>query len=190
MSEQVSHEEIVELEKAVREAKEKLREALKRAEAEPVQDYTLRRSTGEPVALSALFGDKSDLLVIHNMGRRCPYCTLWADGLNGLLPHLENRSGVVLVSPDPPDVQAAFAEERGWKFAMCSGRESAFTGDMGFVVEGMIWPGVSAFHKRADGSIVRTNRTFFGPGDDFCAAWPLFDLLKDGVNNWEPEFAY
>ena len=30
------------------------------------------------------------LLMIHNMGEACRYCTLWADGFNGFLPHLED----------------------------------------------------------------------------------------------------
>lgn len=29
-------------------------------------------------------------------------------------------------------------------------------------------------------------RAAFGPGDDFCAVWPLFDLLEGGVDGWAP----
>jgi hypothetical protein len=33
-------------------------------------------------------------------------------------------------------------------------------------------------------------RAEFGPGDDFCAVWHFFDLLPEGVDGWEPRFAY
>ncbi len=44
-----------------------------------------------------MFGDKKQLLLIHNMGQGCRYCTLWADGFNGFLKHLESVMSVVLV---------------------------------------------------------------------------------------------
>ena len=55
------------------------------AEVEPevVQDYVLDGWDG-PVRLSELFGDKRDLILIHNMGKGCPSCTMWADGFNGV----------------------------------------------------------------------------------------------------------
>jgi predicted dithiol-disulfide oxidoreductase (DUF899 family) len=62
------------------------------------------------VQLSDLFGEHEDLIVIHNMGVSCPYCTLWADGFNGLIRHLEDRAAFVMVSPDPPDIQKEFAK--------------------------------------------------------------------------------
>ena len=49
----------------------------------------LRTLAGETTLLD-LFGDRDTLLAIHNMGQGCRYCTLWADGFNGLLPHLES----------------------------------------------------------------------------------------------------
>ena len=40
--------------------------------------------------LSEPFAGHGRLLAIHNMGQRCRDCTLWADGVNGFLPHLES----------------------------------------------------------------------------------------------------
>ena len=34
---------------------------------------------------------KDDLVVIHNMGASCAYCTLWGDGFNGVYEHLANK---------------------------------------------------------------------------------------------------
>jgi len=58
-------------------------------------------------------------------------------------------------------------------------------------VEGGIWvvgpsprgiqPGVSALRRAADGALVLTGRAEFGPGDDYCAVWRLFDLLVGGA---------
>lgn len=169
----------------------KIEELRRSRPAEAVPDYTLHASTGEEVKLSQLFGDKSDLLVIHNMGRGCSYCTLWADGFNGFTPHLENRAAFVVISPDKPETQRSFAEGRGWTFKMASAAGTTFVKDMGYEPNpGEHWPGVSAFKKQEDGSIVRVSRDYLGPGDVYCSVWHLFGMLADGVNDWEPKFKY
>lgn len=156
---------------------------------EEVQDYFLTGPDGK-VRLSALFCGKRDLIVVHNMGRTCPYCTMWADGFNGLLAHLSDRAGFAVVSPDAVAVQRKFAASRGWKFRMYSGRGSPFTRDMGFLSgEGEPWPGVSAF-RRKGAKIYRVGHAGFGPFDPFCATWPLFALLDGGVGDWAPKFRY
>ncbi len=154
---------------------------------EPVDDATFESMDGE-VTLRQLFGRQRDLLFIHNMGKRCAYCTMWADGLNGLLPHLQDRAAVVLASPDDPKTQHAFAESRGWKFRMVSTRKTSFNRDLGYESDdGHVWPGVSALYLKDDGEIVRTGKDHFGPGDVYCAAWHLFGLLREGTNGWQPK---
>jgi len=157
---------------------------------EPVADHALVGADGAPTRLGALFGDRPDLLIIHNMGRGCAYCTLWADGLNGVLPHLESRAGVVLVSPDDPAAQAAFAAERGWRFRMVSDADGGFTRALGLLTDDGHMPGVSALHRGPDGAIVRTAYDWFGPGDVYCAVPHLLDLLQGGAGGWEPRHAY
>lgn len=78
-----------------------------------------------------LFGKKKDLIPIHNMGTTCAYCTMWADGFNGVHKHLENRAGFVVVSNDKPEMQKRFADSREWKFKMVSAANNSFTKDMG-----------------------------------------------------------
>ncbi len=185
------NDEIAQLQEQITELKSKLAEARRRTGGEVVQDYTLKNSDGSEVKLSQLFGDKPDLLVVHNMGKGCRYCTLWADGFVGFTPHLENRGAFVVMSNDPPDVQREFAKSRGWNFRMASSRGTSFFKDMGYEPEpGKYWPGASAFHKDASGKITRTGHATFGPGDDFCAIWHLFELFKDGVNKWQPQYTY
>ena len=157
--------------------------------SESVTDYFLLGSENQKINLSELFGTKKDLIVVHNMGNSCPYCTMWADGFNGLLSHLEDRTSFVVSSPDEPETQKEFAISRGWKFQMVSTRGTSFAKDMGFEKDGMPQPGVSVFYKDDD-KIIRVGRDDFGPGDNYCPTFPLFDLLKDGTNNWQAKFNY
>lgn len=166
--------------------------------AEPVADYRLQTSEGD-VSLSELFGNKQDLILVHNMGRRCPYCTLWADGFTGLKPHLEDRAAFVLCSPDDPQTQAEFARSRGWTFRMVSdpppsSGETDFTAAMGyrFQKEGQKYhaPGYSTFRKHADGSITRVAHDRFGPGDAYCGLWHMFEHLHGGTGDWQARFEY
>lgn len=181
--------EIERLEQEIAERSERLAEHKRQLPTTPVSDYTLTGPDG-PVKLSQLFGQGRDLIVIHNMGKGCRYCTLWADGWNGILPHLESRAAFVVVTPDSTDTQAQIAHSRGWDFRMISSHGSTFTEDMGFRSEKSWLPGVSTFYKNDNGSIVRVARAGFGPFDSFCSAWHLFGLLKDGVNGWEPKYRY
>ncbi len=172
----------------VAKAKAELLEAIRASGPERVEDWELRDPEGEPVRLSELFGSHDDLLVVHNMGRGCSYCTLWADGFRGIANHLERRCAFVLCSHDSPEVVKAFSAERGWNFRCVSGAGTDFAKAMGYADEqGRPHPGVSSFRREADGSIVRIAHTPFGPGDDFCAVWPLFDLLKDGKGEFRPQ---
>jgi predicted dithiol-disulfide oxidoreductase (DUF899 family) len=189
-----TNQEILELTKQIEALKEKLSEARRRRQPEPFGDYDLLDQDGSTVKLSELFGDKHDLIVIHNMGRGCAYCTMWADGFVSALPHLEDRAAFVVVTPDEPEVQKAFAESRGWTFRMTSGAGGSFIRDAGFEEDDngrrSYWPGLSAFRRNEDGSIVRTGTDVFGPGDDYCPPWRMFDLLHGGAGDWEPKYEY
>ncbi|MDH3216460.1 MAG: DUF899 family protein [Candidatus Krumholzibacteria bacterium] len=183
--------ELADAEKDLLERKKRLAELRKDRPQEDIKDYTLKNFGGEEVTLSSLFGHSDELLVIHNMGRSCPFCTLWADGFNGVVGHLSNRTPFVVVSPDDPKTQQEFYTSRGWTFPMLSASESEFVKDMGFMdAESNPSPGVSAFQKTPDGRIRRVAKTWFGPGDDFCSVWHLFDLLPHGAKNWEPRYKY
>lgn len=158
-------------------------------EPQAVEDYRFATPDGER-RLSQLFGGKMELFIVHNMGTGCAYCTLWADGFNGVYHHLADRAAFVVSSPDAPDVQRRFAESRGWRFPMVSHAGMRFADDMGYrSANGRCLPGVSVFQRRADG-IVRVADTSFGPGDDFCTVWHFLDLLPAGQAGWAPRFAY
>ena len=127
-SRQTSQQEITRLEQEIQARQKRLPELRARSEpSTPGPAAGIRRE----VTLASLFGARNDLLLVHNMGARCPYCTLWADGLNGVLGHLENRAAFVVCSPDAPDAQKSFAESRGWRFRMVSDPDGAFTAGHG-----------------------------------------------------------
>lgn len=182
---------VVALEERLDDIREELASVQRERDPEAVDGYEFERTTGGRVSLSDLFGDRDDLIVVHNMGRSCPYCTMWADGFEGLRPHLEDRAAFVVSTPDDPGCLRAFAENRGWGFDLVSTRGTTFAADMGFETEdGDPTPGVSTFHRTEDDEVVRVARRSFGPGDEFCATYPLFDLLLDGRGDWRPRLQY
>lgn len=183
--------EIEVLEQSLREEKKKLAELRKQLPPKIVDNYVFTAHDGSKVKLSEMFGDKEELLLIHNMGKSCRYCTLWADEFNGIRHHLTDRAGFALVSPDDSETQMQFARSRGWEFPMYSHKGSTFSRDVGFESnDGKQWPGVSTFRLRSDGKIERVAKAYFGPGDDYCGLWHLFELLPNGVDEWEPQYNY
>ena len=102
------------------------------------------------------------------MGASCAYCTMWADGFNGVRRHLENRAGFAVVSNDSPILQKKFAKSRGWKFKMVSAANNSFTKDMKMGTAQEPMPGVSTFFKQKN-KIFRVGKDNFGPGDKYCS---------------------
>ena len=163
-----------------------------------MQDYVLAGWDG-PVRLSELFGDKRDLILIHNMGTGCSSCTMWADGFNGVYDHLASRAAFVVASPNPVATQRQFAAAAGasrWSAtrAAASPRTCAFATAKGGVpmtdeTTGGWNPGVSVF-RREDSRIFRLSEAEFGPWDSFCLAYHLFDLVPSLERNWAPRYRY
>ena len=146
-----------------------------------VNDYTLKDRNGKEVKLSEMFGDNKNLILVHNMGKGCSYCTMWADGFKDTYKEIAKKAPFVLVCPDTPEVHKEFAESRGWEYPTYSAAETDFIFDMGydFIKEGKhnYWPGVSVFEKDDNGKIRRVAKDYFGPGDFYCNIWHFLDLL-------------
>lgn len=163
--------------------------ALRQAEADvDVEDYSFQAADGD-VKLSGLFGQHEDLLLIHNMGQGCRYCTLWADGINGILHHLEDAMAVVLVSKDPPEIQRRMALDRGWKFRMASHGGGRYMTEQCSFDDHANCPGATVY-RRKNNRIVRRSRTAFGPGDLYSPVWHFLSLAGRGVADWTPQFRY
>jgi predicted dithiol-disulfide oxidoreductase (DUF899 family) len=168
-------------------------EALRR-DAPPVEvkNYVFKDLNGD-VTLEELFAGKEILFAIHNMGQGCRYCTLWADGLNGFIPHLESEYSVVLLSKDDPEIQRRFANSRGWRFRMASHGGGEYLREQTVAPKnsenGLNYPGLVCY-VRKNGKIYRKNATEFGPGDQFAAIWHVLSLAGVGEANWTPQFNY
>jgi predicted dithiol-disulfide oxidoreductase (DUF899 family) len=166
-----------------------MRATVAAVEPQEVADYEFKTPEGT-TRLSELFGEHSELMLVHNMGTSCPACTLWADGYNGLHQHVITRAAFAVSSPDTPAVQQKFAASRGWNFRMVSHRETSFAADMGYRSAKGTWlPGISVF-KRAGPKILRVSDAAWSPGDDFCTLWHFFDLLPEGAAGWSPKLRY
>ena len=153
-----------------------------------VKDYTFEILGGE-ITLSNLFAGRDRLMMIHNMGQGCRYCTLWADGFNGVLSHLEDAMAVVLTSKDPPKIQRQMALDRGWKFRTVSHGGGPYMSDQCSMGEHTNGPGAAIYERRGN-SIVRRGRAAFGPGDLYSPVWHFLALAGLEASDWTPQFQY
>ena len=181
-------DEISRIEKQLFELTTRLNELRKSHRGEEVQNYTFKTLDGD-VTLLDLFGEHDRLLVIHNMGQGCRYCTLWADGFNGFLPHLESAMAVVLVSKDSVEVQRAFANSRNWRFRLASHGGGAYIQEQTVSEGDNNTPGAVVYERDGD-RITRKNAAVFGPGDLYCPIWNLLGMAGIGVTDWTPQYRY
>ncbi len=202
-------DELREAEIALRDQRERVAELRRSLPLDTVvPDETFRRvrdGQAEDVKLSELF-DRPDqpLLLLHFMFGKaqkspCPMCTSWADGYDGILPHLEQRANFrVFVAGDPAEFEA-YARSRGWKnLEVVSAGDSALKRTLGFENgEGAQEPGLSVFTRRADGSLVHfysvsanLEEAGFRGMDLFNPLWHFFDTTPEGRGEFFPSKRY
>ncbi len=186
-------DDIQALEGQIFELTQKLNALRREAVGAEVPNYRFQTQSGE-TSLLDLFGEQQKLLMIHNMGQGCRYCTLWADGFNGFLPHLESAMAVVLTSKDDPALQRRFANARGWRFRLASHgggdyirEQSALPGGEATGAQNM--PGAVVYERDGE-RILRRSSAVFGPGDLYCSLWALFGLAGLSEADWTPQFNY
>ena len=184
----MSTQRIAELERDIAERIARLNDLRKAAPPRQVPDYRFATLDGE-ATLSDLFAGRRRLLAIHNMGQGCRFCTLWADGFNGVLAHLESVMAVVLLSRDPPRLQRDFAASRNWRFRLASHEGGPYIREQSVLEGGDNMPG-AVLYEHAEEGILRRNSVVFGPGDLFCSAWHLLALAGIGEDTWTPQYRY
>jgi len=130
----------------------------------------------------------------------CKSCSFWADGYDGIAPHLAARDVAhVTVSVAPLAKLRAYQARMGWRFKWVSSAGSDFNRDFGvsitpeeiasrtpvynfgtlpFGVEEA--PGVSVFAKNAGGEIFLTYQCFTRGLDALNPAYQLLDLVPKG----------
>ena len=184
----MTEKRIAEIQRQIFELTGELGTLQKQSRGVEVPDYRFSSGSGE-VSLLELFADRDTLLTIHNMGQGCRYCTVWADGFNGFLPHLENAMSVVLLSKDPPELQRRFANERGWRFRLASHGGGAYIREQTVVDRQDNYPGAVVYKREGD-KVLRFNACVFGPGDLYCSLWSLLALAGMGAQDWTPQYSY
>ncbi len=180
--------EITALETQICELTAKLNQLRSQNETTEIKNYAFETLNGATTLLD-LFGTQETLLVIHNMGQGCRYCTLWADGLNGFVPHLESTMALVLVSKDAPDVQRRFANSRGWRFNLASHGGGEYIHEQTVMEGSNNVPGAVVYQRKGD-TIYRKNSCVFGPGDLYCPMWILLGMAGLGEKQWTPQYKY
>ncbi len=184
----MANTEILKLEHEIFELTAKLNDLRKSNGGDEVRNYSFATIDGETDLLK-MFGDKKQLLLIHNMGQGCRYCTLWADGFNGFLKHLESVMSVVLVSKDPPELKRQFANSRDWRFRLASHGGGDYISEQTVGDDTENTPGAVVYERNGD-TITRKNSCEFGPGDLYCSMWGLLGLAGLGADTWTPQYAY
>lgn len=170
------------------------------------KSYTFEGATGK-VSLSELFGDKTQLAVWHFMlgpGWRegCPSCSLLADHMNGVLPHLAARDvQYAAISRAPYSEIAPFRARMGWEFNWVSSHDTQFNRDFHVsftkeeLAQGQFYynygldgfpseeaPGLSVFAKDETGTIYHTYSTFARGAESLLSVYALLDMVPKGRN--------
>src|SRR2546423_4535426 len=104
----------------------------------PVENEYTFATEGGSRSLSELFEGRSQLLIYHLMFGEdwevaCPGCTSLADGLDGVVTHLNDRDVTLLcMSLAPLEKLVAYKKLRGWTVPWVSGHGDDFLFDYGF----------------------------------------------------------
>ncbi len=158
------------------------------------------------VRLSELFTSTERPLVIQHMmfGKRqaspCPMCTLWIDGINGVVNHVTQNVDFAVVAAADPVLLRAHARVRGWdNVRLLSCGENTFQFDLRAEdEEGKQDSTFSVFTLDPDG----TPRHFYSchpslsedineRGIDLLSpVWNMLDLTPQGRGDWYASFDY
>jgi len=217
----VSHEEwlarrreLLNAEKELTRHTDEVTEKLRNLPWEKVEkSYTFEGPNGA-VTLKDLFGDKDDLVIYHMMfdpkdELPCPSCSMWVDGFNGYLPHIQAKAAFVVIVRAPIAKAQEIRKRRGWNCTLVSSFNNSFNQDFdventaeriaqkklppgyNFGAEGKFypttqWPGLSVFHRGKDGNVYRTYSAHARGLEPVNAAYRLFDLLPRGREGFHP----
>jgi predicted dithiol-disulfide oxidoreductase (DUF899 family) len=191
-------------EKELTHAREELAEARRALPRVRVEKPYVFDSEHGKRTLAELFDERGQLIVYHFMfpaswQAGCRSCSFWADGYDGIQPHLGARDvTLVAISKAPLAKLLPFRERMGWSFPWVSSEGSDFNRDFGvsltpeeiankekvynfgtqpFGVEEA--PGISVFAR--DGDDVLHTYSCYARGLDWLnPAYQLLDLVPKG----------
>jgi len=202
--------ELLEAEIALKHQRERVAELRRKLPGDTrAEPYVLRSEAGDgtvrDVTLPDLFDDPSQPLIAMQFmygkaqAEPCPMCTLWADGYDGIVPHLRERANFAVIAAAEPKAFRAHADSRGWRnLLLVSAADSTLKRDLGFENEdGSQVPGVSVFTLDADGHAIHrysacamlTDNEFRGM-DLLSPLWNFLDLTPEGRGDFFPQLEY
>jgi predicted dithiol-disulfide oxidoreductase (DUF899 family) len=126
-------------------------------------------------------------------------CTLWADGYDGVVPHLEQRVNFAVAVAGDLAAMREHARSRGWRhLRIVSSQGTSFKRDLGFEDEaGAQMPGVSVFVLGADGrprhfytGAARMAPEHYRGMDLLSPLWNFLDLTPHGRGDFMPRLSY
>ena len=151
--------------------------------------------------LSELFTAERDTLIVQHLmfspdrDAACPMCSMWTDGFNAVVRHVEQRTSFVVIAKTQLDKLRAWGRDRGWdRLRLLSSYDTSFNADFGVeLAPDRQLPALSAFRCGSDGSIVHCYTTVGSlverhhrAMDLFTPVWNLLDLLPEGRGDWMP----
>ncbi|WP_181764334.1 DUF899 family protein [Streptomyces albidus (ex Kaewkla and Franco 2022)] len=211
-----AREELQQAEIELMRHRERVAEQRRRLPLGPVMDdYVLEEGPADldagdapvrSVRLGELFtGPGRDLVVYQLMYGKthtepCPMCTMWLDGLNGVVRHLtQNIDFAVVAAADLPALRA-HARGRGWtNLRLLSAGDSTFKYDTGSEdAEGDQDSTVSVFSRDDTGSVrhvysvhPRMSEDIDQRGTDlYSPVWHFLDLTRKGRGDWAASLSY
>src|SRR5213079_814675 len=135
---QAAREELLVAERELEEHARRVEEQRGELPWVPVEkEYSFATEDG-PKSLPELFDGRSQLLIYHLMfgedwAVACPGCSSLADGLGGVVAHLNDRDVTLLcMSLAPLDKLVAYKRQRGWTVPYVSAHGGAFLFDYGY----------------------------------------------------------
>ena len=180
-----------------------------------VQDYEFLEGPrslddgDEPVTtvrLSELFSAPDRALVVQHVmyGKAkttpCTMCTMWVDGLNAVVAHIEQNADYVVASAADPTALRAHARARGWSnVRLLSCGDNTFQYDFAAEdEEGNQNSTISVFTLDPDGSPRHFYSVHPQMADDIMErgvdllspVWNLLDLTPHGRGDWYAELRY
>jgi predicted dithiol-disulfide oxidoreductase (DUF899 family) len=157
------------------------------------------------VKLSDLFTSGRSLAIYHLMyGKKqsnpCPMCTMWIDGVNGVVQHLKQNMDFAVVAAADPKALRDHARARGWSnIRLLSAGSNSFKYDLGSEdAEGSQDSAISVFTKDADNKVRHfyTAHPRMGPEikergiDLLTPVWNFLDLTPQGRGEWYASLSY
>ncbi len=202
-------DELQAAEVVLRDQRERVAELRRRLPRNTTIDDTelveIRDGARATVRLSELFADPDKpLILMHFMyggvqEHPCPMCTAWADGYDGVLPHLAQHANFAIFVAGDPGAFGEYARSRGWRHArIVSAGESDLKRQLGFETdEGAQLPGLSVFERDASGVLshfysqsAMLGADGFRGMDLLNPLWHFIDALPAGRADFMPRKSY